>query len=353
MRFTYGCNSCDSVLTQQLQTHLELLPFSIIPHGSRGRNGIRQGAINARVNRLIQTRYGHHSLNQQPDFVWGFAKPTRKLTQRGLSTKLNVKLSSDFGQSPSCICQSRWNPDRSQTVVLPPLAFFEDPIPSVGGKSISQFRVELGRGMVQPHGTTLEQIKQVIGPQAGAVFFAHQLPHQPQISLSQPLLSSNSMAPDAFMLRIASVSRHGLPSYNLPTKDDFLFLGQKREFRGSIEPSGNGASRHNGVKVVTFQTIPDGYDEDMEHRTQDPTTHTEILTAVAAIEEKVKEVSKNLDRHQHQIDKAYDRLVVAEKTLAQVMAVALVMSVLMPIVMNMVNIKVQFGEPAPANLRKS
>ena len=353
MRITYGCNSCDSVLTQQLQTHFEILSFSIIPHGSRGRNGVRQGAINAGVNRLVKTGYRHYSLKQQFDFVWGLTKPTGELTQRRLSTKLNVKLSSDLGQSPSCICQGRRNSDRSQTVVLPPLAFFKDPISSVGGKPVSQFRVELRRGMVQSHRTTLEEIKQVIGPQAGAVSLAHQLPHQPQISLSQPLLSPNSIAPDAFMLGIASVGWHGLPSHNLPRKDDFLFLGQKREFRGSIEPSGNGASRHNGVKVVTLQTIPDGYDEDMEHRTQDPTTHTEILTAVAAIEEKVKEVSKNLDRHQDQIDKAYDRLVEAEKTLAQVMAVALVISILMPIVMNMVNIKVQFGEPAPANLRKS
>jgi hypothetical protein len=207
--------------------------------------------------------------------------------------------------------------------------------------------------MVQPQRTTLKKIQQVICPQAGAVSLAHQLPHQPQISLSQPLLSSNSIALDAFVLGITSVSGQCLPVHNLPPKDDFLLFGQQRELGGSIEPCRNGASRHNGVKVVTLQTILDGYDEGMEHKTQDPTTHTEILTAVAAIEEKVKEVSKNLDRHQDQIDKAYDRLVEAEKTLAQVMAIALVMSVLMPIVMNMVNIKVQFGEPVPASLRKS
>jgi hypothetical protein len=81
-------------------------------------------------------------------------------------------------------------------------------------------------------------------------------------------------------------------------------------------------------------------------------THSDILVAITSLKERLEGMEKSFVRQGIELDKACERLQEAEKRLAQVMAVAVLLSVGMPILVNMSNIRVQVGVPDATELRR-
>ena len=77
---------------------------------------------------------------------------------------------------------------------------------------------------------------------------------------------------------------------------------------------------------------------------QPEVSHSQILVAIASIRERLDSVQNIISRQAQEIDHACERLREAEKRLAQVMAIAVVLSILMPILVNVANVKVQVGD---------
>jgi hypothetical protein len=76
-------------------------------------------------------------------------------------------------------------------------------------------------------------------------------------------------------------------------------------------------------------------------------THSDILVAITSLKERLEAMERSFTRQGLELDKACERLREAEKRLAQVMAVAVLLSIVMPILVNMSNIRVQVGAQNP------
>lgn len=84
----------------------------------------------------------------------------------------------------------------------------------------------------------------------------------------------------------------------------------------------------------------------------DATTHSDILVAITSLRERMEGIEKSFIRQGLELDKACERLREAENRLAQVMAVAVLLSIVMPILVNMSNVRIQMGGPATTELTR-